>query len=317
MIGALPPLGYHVPWWAWLALTGFISALLVIDVALLHRKESEPGFKRVLNEWLAWTGLGLAFGGFVWWWHGGTAAGQYLSAYLVEKSLSVDNVFVWAIIMSFFAVPLRYQHRALFWGIVAALVLRAGFIFGGSALLDRFAVLEYVFGGFLVLTALKLVFSGDEEMNPDKNLFLRGFRRVVRSTPEYDGQKLITKRNGMRFATPLAAVLVLIGTTDVVFAVDSIPAVLAVSRDRFIVVSSNAFEILGLRGMYFLVADMRNRFVYLQQGLAVILAFVGAKMLLHRWIHIATWESLMVIVVVLGFAILMSLRADSPAPDDR
>jgi tellurite resistance protein TerC len=318
MIGAAKTaLQYHVPWWAWLALLGFVVVLLVVDIAVLHRRPEQLGLRRALNEWLAWTAIGLAFCLVVWWWHGGSAAGQYLSGYLVEQSLSMDNVFVWALIMSYFAVPLRYQHRALFWGIVGALVLRAGFIVAGSELLDRFSVLEYVFGGFLVVTALKLVLGDDDDLDPDRNLFLRGFRRVVRSTNEYDGQRLVTKTNGIRYATPLAAVLVLIGTTDVIFAVDSIPAVLAVSRDRFIVVSSNAFAVLGLRALYFLVADMRNRFVYLQQGLAVILAFVGAKMLLVHVLHIPTWESLLVIVIVLGMSVLMSARAGTPVDADR
>jgi tellurite resistance protein TerC len=245
-------------------------------------------------------------------WHGGPAATEYISGYLIEKSLSVDNVFVWALIMSYFAVPREYQFRVLFWGVFGALVLRFIFIFAGVALLERFEWMLFVFGAFLLITAARMLRHGDdEEVHPESNPVLRLVRRVVPSTTQYDGQKMFVRQAGKRLATPLFAVLIVIETSDVVFAVDSIPAILAVSREQFIVFSSNAFAILGLRALYFLLADLRDKFSYLQQGLAVILAFVGVKMILAEWYHIPTPLSLGVIAVVLAVAILASIRKDA------
>jgi len=206
-------------------------------------------------------------------------------------------------------VPSKYQHRVLFWGIFGALIMRAIFIFAGVALIEKFDWILFVFGGFLLYTAAKLIRKRDEEehFDPEKSRFLRLIRKVIPSTPEYHGQKLFVRENARLLATPLFAVLVLVETTDVVFAVDSVPAVLAVSREQFIVFASNAFAILGLRALYFLLADMRARFTYLQQGLAIILAFVGFKMILSHWHHIETWVSLLVIIVVLAASVAMSL----------
>ena len=208
---------------------------------------------------------------------GGQAAGEYISGYLIEKSLSVDNVFVWALIMSYFAVPREYQFRVLFWGVFGALVLRFIFIFAGAALLEQFEWMLFVFGGFLIFTAIRLLRHDDEEIHPENNPVLKLVRTVVPSTSEYHGQAMFIREAGKRLATPLFAVLVVIETSDVIFAVDSIPAILAVSREQFIVFSSNAFAILGLRALYFLLADLRDKFDYLQTGLAVILAFVGVQ----------------------------------------
>jgi tellurite resistance protein TerC len=246
----------------------------------------------------------------VLWWHGGGAAGEYYAGYLIEKSLSVDNVFVWAVILSYFAVPREYQFRVLFWGIFGALVLRAIFIFAGVALISAFSWILYVFGAFLLYTAWKIAFHDQTEVDPDKSLVLRAFRRVFPSVNEYEGQKLFIRKNGRRLATPLFAVLVMIESTDVVFAVDSIPAILAVSREPFIVFSSNAFAILGLRSLYFLLADMKDRFRYLNTGLGVILAFVGVKMLLTDLYHFPTSIALGVILATLTVSVLTSLRAD-------
>jgi tellurite resistance protein TerC len=210
--------------------------------------------------------------------------------------------------MGYFKVPMKYQHRVLFWGIFGALALRAIFIFAGVALIEQFDWILYVFGVFLLYTAGKLVFSDNDHVDPGESKFLKLVNRFVPSTDEYDGQKLFTKQNGKRLATPLFAVLMLIEATDVIFAVDSVPAVLAVSNEQFIVFASNAFAILGLRALYFLLADMHNRFAFLQQGLAIILAFVGVKMLISEWYHIPTWLSLTVIAIVLTASIGFSLK---------
>lgn len=296
--------------WAWVGLLGVIAVLLLFDILVLHRVPKVLPLKRAAIEWFGWTAIGLAFTFVVIASWGRSAGVEYLSGYLIEQSLSIDNVFVWALILSTFAVPVQFQHRVLFWGIFGALVLRAAFILAGVALIEKFDWVLFVFGGFLVYTGVKLAFSGedDEEFTPEKSRFLRILRRVVPSTPDYDGQKLFVQRNGKRLATPLLAVLVLVESTDVVFAVDSVPAVLAVSREQFIVFSSNAFAIMGLRALYFLLADMRARFSYLQQGLAIILGFVGVKMVISRWVHIETWISLMVIVLVLAMSVLTSMR---------
>jgi tellurite resistance protein TerC len=244
----------------------------------------------------------------VWGLYGSQASGEYYAGYLIEKSLSIDNVFVWALIFTYFAVPPKYQHRVLFWGIFGALVMRLVFIFAGVALLDNFEWLLFVFGAFLVFTGSRLLRQHEAAVHPEHNPVLRAVRKVIPSTTEYDGQKIFTHRSGALLATPLFAVLVLIETTDVIFAVDSVPAVLAVSREQFIVFSSNAFAILGLRALYFLLADIRERFTYLQQGLAVILVYVGVKMIASYWYHIPTAISLSVIALVLAVSILLSLR---------
>jgi tellurite resistance protein TerC len=247
----------------------------------------------------------------IWFAFSGAAAGEYISGYLIEKSLSIDNVFVWALIFTYFKVPGKYQHRVLFWGIFGALVLRAVFIFAGVALIEKFDWILYVFGAFLLFTAVKMIVKSDEEVDPSQSVFLRILRKVVPVTDELDGQKLFTRVNAKRVATPLFAVLMLVEATDVIFAVDSVPAVLAVSREQFIVFSSNAFAILGLRALYFLLADMHARFSYLQEGLAIILAFVGVKMIIAQKpieYHIPTATSLLVIALVLGVSILMSLQ---------
>jgi tellurite resistance protein TerC len=217
-------------------------------------------------------------------------------------------VFVWALILSYFLVPVNYQHRVLFWGVFGALVLRAGFIFAGIALIERFEWILYVSGAFLLYPAAKLVVSDDDHVNPADSKFLKVVRKVVPLSDELDGQKLFTHLDGKRVATPLFAVLLLVEATDVLFAVDSVPAVLAVSREQFIVFTSNAFAIMGLRSLYFLLADVRARFSNLQQGLAIILAFVGVKMIIHRWYVIPTWLSLLVIALVLAASIGFSMR---------
>jgi tellurite resistance protein TerC len=305
---------FDVPLWIWGAFVALVAALLIADLLLVHRSAHVISFKEAAIESAIWIAIGLSFTFVVLGWHGGQAAGEYLSGYLIEKSLSVDNVFVWAVIFSFFGVPREYQFRVLFWGIFGALVLRAIFIFAGVALIEQFEWILYVFGAFLLYTAVKIARHQEAEVHPENNLALKLVRKVVPSTNEYDGQKLFTRRSGRRLATPLFAVLILIETTDVVFAVDSIPAILAVSREQFIVFSSNAFAILGLRALYFLLAGAAGRFRYLNVGLGIILAFVGIKMLITEWYHFPTWASLAVITVVLTVTIVASLRADAREP---
>jgi tellurite resistance protein TerC len=305
---------FDVPLWIWGAFVALVAALLIADLLLVHRSAHVISFKEAAIESAIWIAIGLSFTFVVLGWHGGQAAGEYLSGYLIEKSLSVDNVFVWAVIFSFFGVPREYQFRVLFWGIFGALVLRAIFIFAGVALIEQFEWILYVFGAFLLYTAVKIARHQEAEVHPENNLALKLVRKVVPSINEYDGQKLFTRRSGRRLATPLFAVLILIETTDVVFAVDSIPAILAVSREQFIVFSSNAFAILGLRALYFLLAGAAGRFRYLNVGLGIILAFVGIKMLITEWYHFPTWASLAVITVVLTVTIVASLRADAREP---
>jgi tellurite resistance protein TerC len=316
-----------VPTWAWPALLAFVTFLLLFDLLVIHRKPHVISFKEAAIESSVWVAIGLAFGVFMLVWQGSGAGGEYLAGYLIEKSLSIDNVFVWAVLLSYFAVPPMYQFRVLFWGVFGALVMRAIFIFAGISLLEAFDWVLYIFGAFLIFTAVKIARHSGEEVHPEHNPVLKLVRRFLPTTNDYDGQKMFTRLNGRRLATPLFTVLILIEATDVVFAVDSVPAILAISREPFIVFASNAFAIMGLRSLYFLLAGMAGKFRYLNVGLGVILAFVGVKMLLADVYHLPVWASLLVISVVLTVAIVTSLRADkrdggggphaeAPRPDD-
>ncbi len=297
--------------WAWAAFIALIAVLLLADLFLFHRDAHEISIREAAITSIFWVSLGLSFSFVIWATLGGSAAGQYLTGYVIEKSLSVDNVFVWAVILSYFAVPKAYQHRVLFWGVFSALVLRALFIFAGIALLETFDWMLYVFGAFLVVTAYRVATHDNQEIHPERNPVLKLMRRVVPVTGDYDGQHFWTKIDGRRFATPLLVVLVLVEATDVVFAVDSIPAILAVTRSQFIVFTSNAFAILGLRALYFLLSGAADKLRYLNVGLGVILGFVGVKMLIANWYHIPTLLSLVVIAVVLTITVIVSLRADA------
>jgi tellurite resistance protein TerC len=311
---------FEVPIWVWLVFLATVTTLLVGDLLLVHRKPHAPTTKEAAIESAVWIGIGLAFTGVMFMWQDSQAATEYISGYLIEKSLSVDNVFVWSLIMSFFAVPREYQFRVLFWGIFGALVLRFIFIFTGVALLERFDWLLFVFGAFLLITAFRMVRHQDEEVHPENNPVLKLVRRVIPSTTEYHGQHLFVRHGRKLLATPLFAVLIVVESSDVIFAIDSIPAILAVSREQFIVFSSNAFAILGLRALYFLLADLREKFTFLQQGLAVILAYVGTKMIIAEWYHIPTAVSLGVIAVVLTVSIVVSIRkaeqGEGPGPGE-
>lgn len=317
-----------VPGWAWPATIAVIVGLLLIDILILNRTEHAPTLRRAVAETVGWVAVGVTFGVVVIASFGSAAGGEWFSGYLIEYSLSIDNVFVWALILAYFQVPPPYQRRVLFWGVFGALVLRAGFIFAGVALITRFEWMLFVFGAFLLYTSGKLLFSDDAAVDPSKSRFLAVVHRFVPTTTELHGQHMFVRIDGRRWATPLFAVLLLVEATDVLFAVDSVPAVLAVSKEQFIVFTSNAFAIMGLRSLYFMLADMHARFSYLQQGLAIILAFVGIKMIISRWYHIATPVSLLVIVLVLAASVSFSLRRtrrlDSielveqpPPPDER
>ncbi len=303
---------FEVHPWQWALFLGLITVLLVADLLLVHRTAHEITFKEAAIESTIWIAIGSSFTGVMFWWHGSQAAGEYISGYLIEKSLSIDNVFVWAVIFSYFSVPKKYQFRTLFWGIFGALVLRAIFIFAGVALINTFEWTLAIFGAVLLYSAWKIAFHDDAEVHPDKNPVLRIVRKIIPSSTEYDGQKMFTIKNGKRLATPLLAVLIMVETTDVVFAVDSIPAILAVSHEQFIVFSSNAFAILGLRSLYFLLNGMQDKFRYLNLGLGVILAFVGLKMLASVFfgLHPPTWLSLVVILGILTITMVASLLAD-------
>jgi tellurite resistance protein TerC len=300
--------------WHWMAALGLIAALLAIDL-VLHRGHKEPTFKRSLLESGVWVACGLSFGVIVLVMFGGPAFGEYLSGYVIEKSLSVDNVFVWAIIFSTFAIPLRYQHRVLFWGIFGALALRAIFIFAGTALIERFWWLLLVFGVVLIWSGIKVVRHKDDEGQHGHDRAVKLVGRFMPVRKELAGQKFVLREAGKWVATPLLAALIVVEVTDIVFAIDSVPAILAVSREPFIVFTSNAFAILGLRAMYFLLGGAREKFHYLSHALGAVLIFVGIKMTVSRWWHLPTLASLAVIVLILAGAVLLSIRKNRRAAE--
>ena len=300
---------------AWGAFLALILGLLLVDLLVLNREAHEISTREAAVASAGWVALGVSFTGVIWFWLGGSAAGQYITGYVIEKSLSVDNVFVWAVILNYFSVPRKYQHRVLFWGIFGALLLRAAFIFAGVALLETFDWVIYVFGAFLLFTAWRVATHDAGDIHPEQNPALKLMRRFVPITADYHEQHFTIRRDGRRFATPLLVVLVLVEVSNIVFAVDSIPAILAVTRSTFLVFSSNAFAILGLRALYFLLSGATAELVHLNKGLGVILAFVGVKMLLADTYHIPTGISLAVIAIVLTVTVVASLRAQ-PETDD-
>lgn len=305
-----------VEWWAWAAVLGFILAMLAVDLLFFHREAHEVSIREAAAWSGVWIGLSLCFGAIVWAWLGGEAAGEYMSGYLIEKSLSVDNLFVFALLLNYFAVPLAHQHRLLYWGVFGALIARGAFIFAGVALLDAFHWTIYVFGALLVVTGARMATHGDTEVHPERNPVLNLLRRVVPITDEYDGQRFFVRRDGRRWATPLLAVLVVIETADVLFAIDSIPAIFAITRNTFLVFTSNAFAILGLRALYFLLAGFLGRLAFLNIGLAAVLVFVGCKMLLSDVFHMPVVVSLLAIAAMIGVSVLVSLRYGA-TPDAR
>ena len=296
----------------WVGFTTFVVAMLALDLGVFHRKAHEVRFKEALTWSCVWVGLALIFNAAVWNWFGPTKGLEFTTGYLIEKALSVDNIFVFIVIFSYFAVPKEHQHRVLFWGILGALVMRAVFIFAGAALLEAFHWVIYVFGGILIVTGVKMLVQRGAEIKPQNNPVFKLFQRFVPSVPEYHGAKFWVKKGTTWFATPLLAVLVAVEATDLVFAVDSIPAVFAVTKDPFIVYTSNIFAILGLRAMYFLLAGVMDRFRYLKIGLASVLIFVGSKMCIVEIYKIPVGVSLGVVAGILALSIGASLIGPRP-----
>lgn len=294
--------------WLWVGFNVFILAMLALDLGVFHRKSHVVSLKESLTWTGVWVVLALLFNAGVWHYAGSQKALEFFTGYVIEKSLSVDNVFVFALLFSYFAVPPVYQHKVLFWGILGALIMRAIMIALGAALITKFAWIIYVFGAFLILTGIKMIVKRDEEIHPERNPVVRWFKKLMPVTPEYRGDKFFVRENGIRMATPLFVVLLLVEFTDLIFAVDSIPAIFAVTKDPFIVYTSNVFAILGLRSLYFALAGVMDKFHYLKIGLGVVLAFVGVKMILaHTAWKIDTLVSLGVIVLILTTSVVWSL----------
>ena len=296
----------------WIALALIVGGMLALDLLVVNRDPKPVPFRKAAVWSVVWISLALGFGLFVAATQGGEAGGEYLAGYLIELSLSVDNVFVFALIFAAFAVPAAYQHRLLFWGILGAIVFRAAFIAAGTAVLEAAHWVIYLLGALLVVTGIRLARSSGHAVDPEKNPVLRLFRRVVPMTDDYRGAAFVVTEAGRRLATPLLAALVAVETTDIMFALDSIPAVFAITTDPFIVFSSNLFAILGLRSLYFLLAGLLDRFVFLKVGLAALLVFAGAKILTSSIIDIPIAVSLGVIVLILGTAIVASLISTHP-----
>ena len=297
----------------WIVFAAIVLASALFDRIVLGRSHDYVPFREAMLRSVLWVSVGIAFTLYVWLSLGRKQGIDYLLAFVVEKSLSVDNLFVFLVVFTYFGVKEPLQRRVLVWGVAGAVVMRAVFIVAGAALLSRFHWMMYVFGAFLVFTGVRLALRRDEEVDPESNLALKLARRFLRTTPSYDGDRFFTVKDGVRFATPLLLVLVVIEFTDLVFAVDSVPAVLAISKDLFVVYTSNVFAILGLRALYFLLAGMMSRFHYLSYGLAAILVFIGGKMLLESVFEIPGWASLIVICTLLGSAIAASfLRKETP-----
>jgi tellurite resistance protein TerC len=301
----------------WIGFTAFVLAMLVLDLSVFHRKAHEVRIREALIWTGVWIGMALLFNLGVYLWFGVEKGLEFLTGYLIEKALSVDNIFVFLVIFSYFRVPGALQHRVLFWGILGALVTRAIFILLGAALLHRFHWVVYLFGAFLVFTGIKLLFQGESEVHPENNPVLRLFARFVPTVSDYRGPRFTVVEAGRRYATPLLMVLVVVETTDVMFAVDSIPAIFAVTSDPFIVYTSNIFAILGLRALFFVLAGTMEKFHYLKVGLGLVLAFVGVKMLLADVYKVPVGISLGVIAALLAGSIIISLLrppAEPPVP---
>jgi tellurite resistance protein TerC len=307
----------------WAGFVAMILVLVTLDLLVFHRRDEVISIRDALSWTAGWVALSLCFGGVVWHYFGAVRAAEYLTGFLIEKSLSVDNLFVFIVIFSTLRIPSRYQHRVLFWGILTAIVLRAAMILAGTALLQRFHALLYVFGAFLLLTGVRLLLKGDvAEAHPGQNRFLAAVQRVIPATTRLDGHRFLVVEAGRLVATPLLVALVFIEISDVVFALDSIPAIFGVTLDPFIVFTSNIFAILGLRSLFFAVAGLMDRFSYLETGLSLVLIFIGVKMLVAPWLAIGQWTSLAVVAALLGGAVVVSaiwpreVPGDEPPPGD-
>ena len=302
----------------WIGFVVVVTALLAIDLGVFHRKPHAISFREAAGWSLFWISLALAFNAFVWFRFGPTAGQEFLAGYLIEQSLSVDNVFVFLILFSTFAVPPELQHRLLFWGVAGAVVMRGLFVFAGVAAIEAFHGVLYVFAAILFYTGIKMLRAGEQEAHPEKNPLFRLFQRMVPSTPQWRGPAFFVRENGRLLATPMMTVLVLVELTDLMFAVDSIPAIFAVTRDPFIVLTSNVFAILGLRSLTFCLSGLLDRLAYLRPALAVVLLFIAVKMAIAEWFHIPIGASLAVVAGVLGTGVAVSLlrapKHAAPAP---
>ena len=304
-------------WWMWGGFAAIVILLLLVDLLFVGGgKQHKVSLKEAATWSLIWIGVALLFNGAIWWYLDANAgrelanqkAMEFFTGYLIEKALAVDNVFVWLMLFGYFAIPGELQRRVLLLGVLGAIVMRTGMIFGGSWLISQFHWVLYLFGAFLVLTGAKMLWMADQEPDLANNPLLRWLRRHLKVTDTLHGEKFFVVKQGVRYATPLLLVLILVEISDVIFAVDSIPAIFAITTDPFIVLTSNIFAIMGLRAMYFLLADFADRFVLLKYGLAVILLFIGAKMLLIDLIHIPIALSLGVVALILIISMLLSLR---------
>jgi tellurite resistance protein TerC len=298
----------------WIGFIAFVLAMLAIDLGIFNRKDHVVGFREAFAWSGVWVALALVFSAIVWFNFGAQRGIEFLTGYLIEKSLSIDNIFVFVVIFSTLGIPSLYQHRVLYWGIVSALVLRAVMVVGGAAMLAKFHWLIYVFGAFLIITGIKLFIQRGKSENPEEGWVMRLARRVIPSTTRLDGNHFITKENGRRVATPLLMALILVEVTDVVFAVDSIPAIFAVTLDPFIVFTSNIFAILGLRSLFFLLAGLVDKFRYLKVGLSAVLVFVGIKMSIVELYKIPPLVSLVVILSILATSVLASMWVKPQVP---
>jgi tellurite resistance protein TerC len=302
-------IGTPLQWGVFIVL---VLAMLVLDLGVVHRKEHRVGLREAVLWSIVWTVIALIFNAWIYFRFGAQPGLEFLTGYVIERSLSFDNIFVFVVIFGYFAVPAEHQHRILFWGILGALVSRGLFIGMGTALLTRFEWLIFVFGAFLVYTGINILRNKETQVHPERNPVLRLFQRFVPLTPRYHGKRFFVREEGRRLATPLMLVLVVVEATDVIFAVDSIPAVLGVTRDPFIVFTSNIFAILGLRALYFLLAGLMHKFQYLSYGLGLVLVFVGGKMLTDHWYEIPVQVSLGIVLGLLAVSIAVSLLRPAP-----
>jgi tellurite resistance protein TerC len=317
-------LDISVSWWHWTLLGSWFIFLILFDILVVHRKDHKPTLKGSVTQSTVWIALGIILGGVIWAAYGSEAGSQYFSGYLIEKSLSIDNVFAWSVILAYFRVPTKYQHRVLFWGIFGAIVMRTIFVFAGIAIIERFEPILLLFGLILLWSGIKLLKTREEdEFNPAKSTLYKFVRRFIHVSHHLDGHKLFTTENGKRVATALFMALLVIEATDAVFAVDSVPAILAVSRTPFIIIASNAAAILGMRALYFVFEFIKDKFWLLNHALGLLLIFVGVKMLISpdkifgiNWvgIHLPTQVSLGVIVLLISSAIAGSLLLKNPHP---
>ena len=299
----------------WLVFAVAVLGMLALDLGVFHRRAHAIGFREALAWSVAWFTLAVVFAGIVYHWRGPDQGFAFFAGYLIEWSLSADNVFVFLLIFSYFRVPAQYQHRVLFWGIVGAVLMRAILVTVGVVLINKVHAIVYIFGAFLIVTGIRMAFAGDVEIHPEKNPVLKLVRRMIPITKRYHGGRFFLRRMGKTIATPLLVVLTVVESTDVVFAVDSVPAVLAITRDPFIVYTSNVFAILGLRALYFVLAGFMEMFHYLKYGLSLILVFVGAKMVMSDLVEIPTSVALGVVATILLVSVVVSLFAPPESRD--